>query len=145
LTVTLSFAGDQGRVGALGAAEPKGLSETMFVIGLLSMLVPAGFGGWVAWENRDTVVQVHLGNLVWTGHLYAVFVVGALTACWFFLGIAFVRCRVAERRRARAAGGQPVRQESQPPVRLPQRTPARRSAPGRAPAAGAVRRVASPG
>lgn len=114
----------------------------MVFIGVLLMLVPAGVGGWLAYENRDAVVDVQMGNVVWTGHLYEVFMMGALLACWFILGAAFVQCRIAERRRARAAR---VKRESQPPQRQPQRAPARRSAPGRAAATGAVRRAASPG
>ena len=117
----------------------------MVLFGLLSMLVPAGVGGWLAWQNRDAVVHVQVGSVVWTGHLYAVFIVGALLACWFVLGAAFIQCRMAERRRARATAAEPVRQESQPPPRQPQRQPARHSAPTRAAAAGTVRRVASPG
>jgi hypothetical protein len=115
----------------------------MLVFGLLSMLVPAAAGGWLAWENREAVVRVHVANVVWTGHLYAVLVVGALLACWFVLGAAFIQCRIAERRRARAGAAEQVRRESQPAPR--QRVPSRHSAPGRAAPAGAVRRVASPG
>jgi hypothetical protein len=118
----------------------------MLVFGLLSMLLPAAVGGWLAWQNRDAVVQVHIvGNVVWTGHLYAVLVVGALLACWIVLGVAFIQCRIAERRRARRGEAEPVRQGSQRPSRQPKRAPARPSAPGRPAAAGAVRRVASPG
>jgi hypothetical protein len=115
----------------------------MLVFGLLSMLLPATVGGWLAWENRDTVVRVHIvGDVVWTGHLYAVLVVGALLACWIVLGVAFIQCRIAERRRVRRGATEPVGQGSQRP---PQREPARRSAPGRTAAARAVRRAASPG
>lgn len=117
----------------------------MLFIGLLLMLVPASIGGWLAYENRAAVVQVHVGNVVWTGHLYEVFVMGALLACWFLLGAAFIQCRIAERRRARTARIAPVTRESSPPLRRSPQTPARRSAPGRAAAAGAARRAASPG
>lgn len=117
----------------------------MLLFGLLSMLVPAGVGGWLAWQNRAAVVHVQVGTVVWTGHLYAVFIVGALMACWFVLGAAFIQCRIAERRRARAHAAEELTRESRPPQRQPQRTPARRSAPTRAAAAGAAPRAASPG
>lgn len=67
------------------------------------MLIPAAAGGYVAWENRNTVVSARIGDVTWTGHLYAVLVVGALLACWVLLGAGFIQCRIAERRRARAA------------------------------------------
>jgi hypothetical protein len=117
----------------------------MFVIGLLSMLLAAGFGGWLAWENRNAIVHVHVGTVVWTGHLYAVFIFGALVACWFLLGAAFIQCRIAERRRARLGLQARRTQEPRRPVRRPQRIPAARSAPGRPAAAGAGPRAASPG
>lgn len=115
----------------------------MVVFGLLSMLLPAGVGGWLAWENRDTIVRVHVGEVVWTGHLYAVLVVGALFACWFVLGAAFIQCRLAERRRARA--GEPVTPAERPPRRRSRPAREAHSAQGRAAATGAVRRVPSPG
>ena len=71
--------------------------------GLVLMVSSAGAGTWLGWQNRDVVVRVRVGHDVWTGHLYAVLVVGALLACWLLLGAAFVQCRIAERRRARAA------------------------------------------
>lgn len=117
----------------------------MLLFGLISMLVPAAAGGWLAWHNRDVVVRVQIAeNVVWTGHLYAVLVVGALLACWFVLGAAFIQCRIAERRRAR-------RDRAGPPAQQPlrHRAPrgrAARSGPARpAVAAGAARRAASPG
>ncbi len=67
------------------------------------MLSAAGAGGWLGWENRNTVIRIDIGHVAWTGHLYAVLVVGALLAAWFLLGAAFIQCRLAERRRARAA------------------------------------------
>jgi hypothetical protein len=57
----------------------------------------------LGWQNRDVTVQVQIGHFGWTGHLWAVLVVGALLACWFLLGVAFIQCRLAERRRTRAA------------------------------------------
>lgn len=117
----------------------------MVLFGLLFMLVPAGIGGWLAWQNRAAVVQVHVGSVVWTGHLYAVLIVGALLACWFVLGAAFIQCRIAERRNRRATAAEPVRPESQPRSRQPKRARARGSSGGRAAAAGAVHRAASPG
>jgi hypothetical protein len=119
----------------------------MVLFGLLSMLVPASVGGWLAWQNRAAVVRVHVGSAVWTGHLYAVLIVGALLACWFILGAAFIQCRIAERRRARAGAGagEQVTPESQPASRQQRQTPTRRSTPTRSAAAGGVRRAASPG
>jgi len=127
------------------AAGIAGRLPVMVLLGLLCMLVPAGVGGWVAWQNRAAVVHVQVGSFVWDGHLYAVLVVGALLACWFVLGAAFIQCRIAERRRARAGKSAPVTQESRPQQQPPQRVPARRSAPGRPAGAGAVHRAASPG
>ena len=71
--------------------------------GLLLMLGAAGAGTFLGWQNRDVTVRVQVGDTVWHGHLWAVLVIGALLACWFLLGAAFVQCRVAERRRNRAA------------------------------------------
>lgn len=82
----------------------------MLIFGLLSMLVAAGSGGFLAWQNRDAVVRLHVGSVVWTGHLYAVLVIGALLACWFLLGAAFIQCRIAERRRGKhGTARQPLR------------------------------------
>jgi hypothetical protein len=105
----------------------------VFVGGVLLMLTSAGVGAVLGWENRNTVVRVRLGHLVWTGHLYAVLVVGALLVCWFMLGVAFVQCRLAERRgvrRARAATTaapvEPVAQQRQQPrPRVPAGRPGR--------------------
>jgi hypothetical protein len=97
----------------------------MFLIGLLLMLVPAGASGWLAYENRAAVVHVQVvGDVVWTGHLYEVFVMGALLACWFILGAAFVQCRLGERRRIRRTAAAPVPQQPRKPVRQPRRTAA---------------------
>ena len=73
------------------------------LIGLLFMLGSAGAGGYVAWQNRRAMVHAHVGGVEWTGHLWAVLVIGALLACWFVLGAAFIQCRIAERRGARRA------------------------------------------
>jgi hypothetical protein len=67
------------------------------------MLIPATGGSYLAWQNRNTVVHARVGDLTWTGHLWGVLVVGALLACWFLLGAAFIQCRIAERRRSRTA------------------------------------------
>ena len=75
----------------------------MIAFGVLFMLIPAGAGGYLAWENRHAVVHARVGNLTWTGHLWGVLVIGAILACWFLLGAAFIQCRIAERRRARRA------------------------------------------
>lgn len=83
------------------------------------MLAAAGAGGLLAWQNRQTVVSVHIGGMVWTGHLYAVLVVGALLACWFLLGAAFIQCRIAERRRRKQAPAHRAldrREDAQRPV-----------------------------
>jgi hypothetical protein len=73
----------------------------VIAFGLLSMLVSAAAGTYVAWQNRHTVIRAQVGSLTWTGHLDGVLVIGALLACWFLLGAAFIQCRIAERRRAR--------------------------------------------
>jgi hypothetical protein len=83
------------------------------VFGLVSMVVAAGAGSWVAWENRHAIVRMHVvGDVFWTGHLSGLLVVGALLACWFMLGVAFVRCRIAERRQAPSAA--PATEPEQP-------------------------------
>jgi hypothetical protein len=73
----------------------------VLAVGMLLMLSSVGAGALLVTQNR-VVVQVQVGNEVWTGHLYGVLVIGALLACWFLLGAAFIQCRVAERRRQRA-------------------------------------------
>jgi hypothetical protein len=74
----------------------------VIVIGVLAVLAPAGAAALLAWDNREVIVRVHAGPYVWTGHLYAVLVVGALAACWLLLGLSCIRCRIAELRAARA-------------------------------------------
>jgi hypothetical protein len=91
--------------------------------GLLLMLSSAGAGAILGWENRKTVVRVHIGDTVWTGHLYAVLIVGALLVCWFLLGVAFVQCRLAERRGVRQARAAEAAQPVQAPAQQPRRTP----------------------
>jgi uncharacterized membrane protein YciS (DUF1049 family) len=80
----------------------------VIVIGVLAVLAPAGAAALLGWENRNVVVRVHAGPYLWTGHLYAVLVVGALAACWLLLGLSCIRCRMAElratRERKRRAG-----------------------------------------
>ena len=82
----------------------------MLVFGALMMLATGTVGGALVWQNRGTIVHVEVGPVIWTGHLYAVFLIGVLLACWFMLGAAFVRCRMQERR------------ERQPPRHVPART-----------------------
>lgn len=74
----------------------------MFVVGALLMLSSAATGSLLAWQN-GAVVHLRVGPWLWTAHLGGVLIVGALLACWFLLGAAFIRCRIAERRRMRAA------------------------------------------
>lgn len=78
------------------------------------MVSAAGVGGLLAWQNRDAVVQVHVDQFVWSVRLYGLLILGALLACWFLLGAAFIQCRIAERRRAKSA---PTRQAE--PARVP--------------------------
>jgi len=73
------------------------------LIGLLFMLGSAGAGGYLAWQNRHAMVSARVAGVEWTGHLWAVLVIGALLACWFVLGAAFIQCRIAERRGAKTA------------------------------------------
>jgi hypothetical protein len=75
----------------------------VLVFGLLMLFGSVGCGVLLALENRDVLVDVRVLNMAWTGHLYAALIVGALLACWFMLGAAFVGCRLAVRRRRRAA------------------------------------------
>ena len=75
----------------------------MLIFGVLLLIGSLGGGVLLALENRDVVVQARLGHVVWTGHLYTALIVGALLACWFMLGVAFIRCRLAERRRRAAS------------------------------------------
>jgi hypothetical protein len=74
----------------------------LIVFGLFCMLGAGGLGFLLAWQTRDVLLRLDLGPITWTGHLYAVLVVGALLACWFLLGAAFIQCRLAERRSGRA-------------------------------------------
>jgi hypothetical protein len=92
--------------------------------GVLLMLGAAGAGTLIGWQNRRVVVRVHVGPVVWTGHLWAVLIVGALLLCWFLLGAAFIQCRLAERRRVhterKTEAEQPVRPAPAPaPARPP--------------------------
>ena len=75
----------------------------MFIFGALCLLASAGTGTAIVWQNRDAVVQIRVAHAVWTTHLGGVLVFGALLACWFLLGAAFVQCRLAELRRSRQA------------------------------------------
>jgi hypothetical protein len=80
----------------------------VLIFGVLATLTSAGVGGFLAWENRDTVVRVQIGDHAWTGHLYGVLILGALLACWFLLGISCIHLRMSERRHRRAAPVEPI-------------------------------------
>lgn len=109
----------------------------MFIFGVLAALASAGAGGFLAWENRDVMVRVHLGNHAWSGHLYGVLILGALLACWFLLGLSCIHLRLRERRqrraaRAAAAAGSTAPAESaapagSPAMDVPDRRPHRRT------------------
>lgn len=73
----------------------------MLVLGSLMVAGSATIGVLLGWQNRSTPVHVHVGGLEWTAALSTVLIAGALLACWFLLGVAFVSCRIAERRRRR--------------------------------------------
>ena len=73
----------------------------MLVLGVLFVLASGGLGAAIAWENRADVVQLSLWHWDWSGPAYLVLAGGALLACWFMLGAAFIQVRVAERLRAR--------------------------------------------
>ncbi|HJQ43517.1 MAG TPA: hypothetical protein VJ831_10565, partial [Jatrophihabitantaceae bacterium] len=60
-----------------------GKVDVVLLGGVLLMLGAAGAGTLLGWQNRDAVVRVHIGDVVWTGRLWAVLAVGALLACWF--------------------------------------------------------------
>lgn len=75
----------------------------MIAIGLIIMLTSASAMTYLAWQNRDVIVQLHFAGHVWTGHLYGALLAGALLACWFMLGASFIRFRIRERRARRRA------------------------------------------
>jgi len=75
----------------------------VLIFGVLLLFGSLGCGVLLALEQRDVLVQAQVGHVEWTGHLYAAVIVGALLACWFMLGVAFIRCRLAERRRGAAS------------------------------------------
>jgi hypothetical protein len=89
------------------------------IIGLLSILIPTAAGGFFCWQNRATLVQLQVGDQVWTGHLFGVFILGVLCGCWFLLGVSIIRLRRRERREQRAharheAAAQPRMREPRP-------------------------------
>jgi len=87
----------------------------VLIFGVLLLIGSLGGGVLHALENRDVVVQARVGHVAWTGHLYTAPIVGALLACWFMLGVAFIRCRLAERRRRAASrSAAPSRPPAQP-------------------------------
>ncbi|HVU90946.1 MAG TPA: hypothetical protein VHC23_01860 [Jatrophihabitans sp.] len=75
----------------------------MLIFGIVVVLATSGLGAAVCWANRDATVHVHLGSLTWSGHLYGVFLAGAVLTGWFFLGAACIQLRLRERRERRAA------------------------------------------
>jgi hypothetical protein len=78
------------------------------LVGLLFMIGSASAGVYLGWQIRDVIIQIHIGESTWTGHLYGLLILGASLACWFFLGAAFVQCRIAERRAARTERSEPA-------------------------------------
>jgi hypothetical protein len=101
----------------------------MIVIGMLMMLASAGAGAFLGWQIRHVVVRLRIGEVTWTGHLYALLILGALLACWFLLGAAFVQCRFAERRAARRSATSATPATSEAPARTSR--PARHAQPAR--------------
>jgi hypothetical protein len=71
--------------------------------GVAVMIASAGAGGWLCWVNRNLPVHLELAGYTWTGHLYAVLLLGAVLAGWFFLGASCIQLRLRERRERRAA------------------------------------------
>ena len=105
----------------------------MIVVGALLLLSSTAAGTLVAWQNRAAVIHVKVGDWVWTGRLYALLIIGALLACWFLLGAAFIQCRIAERRGKRAAhraavDATPATRTAAPSTRTAGATPSRRMA-----------------
>jgi hypothetical protein len=84
----------------------------VLVLGVLMILLPAAGVSVLAWQNRAILVSIRVGDAVWTVNIYGLLIMGALLACWVFLGAAFIRCRIAERRRARV----PVRHHRSEPA-----------------------------
>lgn len=84
----------------------------MLVFGLLATAGSATTGVLLGWQNRNTPVRARVGGLEWTGQLSTVLIVGAVLACWFLLGIAFVACRIAELRQQRHDPGRRTRSAS---------------------------------
>jgi cytochrome c biogenesis protein ResB len=71
----------------------------MLLLGLLLFAGSAAIGGALVMQNADAIAHVQAFGHSWTVHLYTVFIVGALLACWCLLGAALFSCRMAERRR----------------------------------------------
>jgi hypothetical protein len=110
--VTLRGLADRAGVfgsGDRGTTECEALRKgsPVLVFGSLLMLASAGAGTLLVWDNRNVIVHVRVLDVMWTGHLYTVLEAGALLACWFLLGASFVRYRVVEGRRRRAARAVP--------------------------------------
>jgi hypothetical protein len=105
----------------------------MFVVGALLLVSSAGAGTLLAWQNRAATVHVQVGEWAWNVRLYGVLIIGVLLACWFFLGAAFIQCRIAERRGKRAAHRTTATEEAKAPSRT------RASVPPRAASAGLQR------
>jgi hypothetical protein len=101
----------------------------MIVIGMLMMLASAGAGAFLGWQIRHVLVRLRIGDFIWTGHLYALLILGALLVCWFLLGAAFVQCRFAERRAGRRSATLAAPAASEAPAR--NRRPARHAQPAR--------------
>lgn len=70
----------------------------MLIFGVLAMAASGAAGGYLCWSNRHSVAQIHIGDHVWTVHLYGVFIIGGLLACWFLLGASCLHLRLRERR-----------------------------------------------
>jgi hypothetical protein len=88
----------------------------MLIFGVLLLFGSAGCGVMLALENRDVVVRAEVAGAAWTGHLYTAVIVGALLACWFMLGAAFVVCRLAETRRRAVSRSAALTRGDAPPL-----------------------------
>jgi len=97
----------------------------VLLFGALVVVMSAGGGAYLGWENRHAQVRLEAAGHVWTGHLYGVLLAGALLAGWTMFGLSCIALWRRERRERRAAV------EDAESVAEPVVEPSRRGAPTR--------------